>query len=218
MLQVSTLDFLKKLEKNNNKAWFDEHRKEYEQAKKDYEQFITDLYNAFSKVEPSVAGKDAKKTIFRIFRDVRFSKDKTPYKSHLGAYISRAGRKAPDAGYYIHIEPGKSFVAAGLWMPDAALLKAARQEIDYNFKEFTSILNKASFKKLFKKMEGEALKTLPQGYAADNPAIEYLKLKSFIVSTPLADKDITSKSFTNNVVKIFLEVKPLVDFLNRAID
>jgi uncharacterized protein (TIGR02453 family) len=149
---------------------------------------------------------------------VRFAKDKTPYKDHFGAYFSRAGRKAPDAGYYIHIQPGKSFVAGGLWMPEAPLLKATRQEIDYNLKEFKGILNQAGFKKHFKKLEGEQLKTLPQGYAADNPAIDYLKMKSFIVTTPIDDKDITSKTFVPKVVKLFTVMKPLVDFLNRGLD
>lgn len=218
MLQPATISFITKLGKNNNKNWFDEHRKEYEAAKKDFEQFVTLLHAELSKTEPGMSEQKAKDAIFRIFRDVRFSKDKTPYKDHFGAYFSRAGRKAPDAGYYIHIQPGKSFVAGGLWMPEPPLLKATRQEIDYNLKEFTGILNKPAFKKQYKKLEGEKLKTLPQGYSADNPAIEYLKMKSFIVKAPLADKDITSKAFVQKAVKMFAVMKPLVDFLNRGLD
>ncbi|WP_276133353.1 DUF2461 domain-containing protein [Polluticoccus soli] len=218
MLQPATISFLTKLNKNNNKNWFDDHRKEYEAAKQDFEQMVTQLHGELSKFEPGMAEQRAKDSIFRIFRDVRFAKDKTPYKDHFGAYFSRAGRKAPDAGYYIHIQPGKAFVAGGLWMPEAPLLKATRQEIDYNLDELQSILKQPTFKKHFKKLEGEQLKTLPQGYTADNPAIDYLKMKSFIVSTPIDDKDITSRTFVPKVVKLFSVMKPLVDFLNRGLD
>jgi uncharacterized protein (TIGR02453 family) len=218
MLQPSTLSFITKLGKNNNKAWFDEHRKDYEAAKKDFEDLVAGLHAELSKTEPGMPEQKSKDAIFRIFRDVRFAKDKTPYKDHFGAYMSRAGRKAPDAGYYLHIQPGKSFVAGGLWMPEGPLLKATRQEIDYNLKEFEGILKQPTFKKHFKKLEGEQLKTIPQGYTADNPAIEYLKMKSFIVTTPLEDKDITSKAFAQKVLKLFAVMKPLVDFLNRGLD
>lgn len=219
MLQQTTLDFLKKLEKNNNKAWFDKNRDTYEAAKADFETFVEAIKNQLAKIEPALADQKPKDMIFRIFRDVRFSKDKTPYKAHFGAYFSRAGRKSPDAGYYLHIQPGnKNFVAGGLWMPEGPLLKATRQEIDYNLDEFNSILNKAAFKKLYKSLEGEKLKTLPQGYTADNPAIEYLKMKSFIVSTKLEDKDLLAKTAVSKINAAFNTMQPLVNFLNRAID
>ncbi len=218
MLQKATIDFLTNLEKNNNKAWFDENRKKYEAAKGDFENFVETVKSALTKLEPALADHKSKDAIFRIFRDVRFSKDKTPYKSHFGAYFSRAGRKAPDAGYYMHIEPGKSFLAGGMWMPDAPILKKLRQEIDYNFDEFKSIIGKPAFKKQFTKWEGEQLKTLPQGYTADNPAIEFLKMKSFIVSTPIADKDVLAKDSVKQIEKVYTQMKPLVDFLNRALD
>lgn len=219
MLQTATLSFLKKLGKNNNKPWFDEHRKEYEAAKKDFEQFITSLLEKMAALDPAFKEQKGKDTVFRIFRDVRFSKDKTPYKAHFGAYLSRGGRKSPDAGYYLHLEPGgKSFLAGGLWMPEGTLLKKVRQEVDYNYKEFQSILTSPSFKKLFTRIEGETLKTLPQGYAADNPAIAYLKLKSFIVTTQLKDEDFGTKTVQTNIMKIFTTMKPFVDFLNRAMD
>lgn len=219
MLQQTTLDFLKKLEKNNNKAWFDKNRDTYEAAKADFETFVDAIKKQLAKIEPALADQKPKDMIFRIFRDVRFSKDKTPYKAHFGAYFSRAGRKSPDAGYYLHIQPGnKNFVAGGLWMPEGPLLKATRQEIDYNLEEFNSILNKAAFKKLYKSLEGEKLKTLPQGYTADNPAIEYLKMKSFIVSTKLEDKDLLTKTAVSKIFAAFNTMQPLVNFLNRAID
>lgn len=219
MLQQTTLDFLKKLEKNNNKAWFDKNRDAYEAAKADFETFVEAIKNQLAKLEPALADQKPKDMIFRIFRDVRFSKDKTPYKAHFGAYFSRAGRKSPDAGYYLHIQPGnKNFLAGGLWMPEGPLLKATRQEIDYNLDEFKNILNKAAFKKLYKTLEGEKLKTLPQGYTADNPAIEYLKMKSFIVSTKMEDKDLLAKTAVSKIFAAFNTMQPLVNFLNRAID
>jgi uncharacterized protein (TIGR02453 family) len=218
MALEKSVAFLTKLEKNNNKAWFDKNRKEFEAAKAEFEEFITALSAKLAAIEPAIAEQNPKDAIFRIYRDVRFSKDKTPYKSHFSAYFSRAGRKAPDAGFYVHIQPGKSFMAGGLWMPEGPLLKATRQEIDYNFDEFKGILNNAKFKKLFKKLEGETLKTLPQGYTADNPAIDYLKMKSFIVSSPLTDKEVQSGNFVSKLADGFTIMKPLVDFLNRQLD
>lgn len=218
MIEAKTLKFLASLSRNNSKEWFDKHRDEYEAAKLDIEHFVTQLLERMAVLDPAFAEQKAKQCIFRIYRDVRFSKDKTPYKSHFGIYVSRAGKKAPDAGYYIHIEPGKSFLAGGLWMPEGPLLKATRQEIDYNFDEFSSIIKAPAFRKTFKQLEGEKLKTLPQGYSADNPAIEYLKMKSFIASHQLTDDVLTSKNFTSKVKDVFAVMKPLVDFLNRSLD
>ena len=218
MVQASTLQFLEKLAKNNNKDWFDKHREEYATAKKDFESLVTRLLDELCTIEPALANQTHKDCIFRIFRDVRFSKDKTPYKAHFGAFFSRGGRKFNGAGYYIHIEPGKSFAGGGLWMPDGALLKAVRQEIDYNFDEFKSIINNAAFKKLFKNVQGEQLKTLPQGYMADNPAIDYLKMKSYTVGHNLADKDVSGKGFVAKCAGVFSTMRPLVDFLNRSLD
>jgi len=219
MLQAATLKFLAELAVNNNKPWFDEHRKAYEAAKADHERFTDSLIKKLALLEPALEGQKAKDAIFRIFRDVRFSKDKTPYKAHFGAFFSRGGRKFPGAGYYVHIEPGnKSFAGGGLWMPEGPLLKAVRQEIDYNFDEFKSIIENRSFRKLLGPVEGEKLKTLPQGYDAGNPAIEYLKHKSFTTSHKLTDKDISGKSFEEKIVEIFTAMKPFVDFLNRGLD
>jgi uncharacterized protein (TIGR02453 family) len=218
MLQASTLKFLEQLSKNNNKAWFDKHRDEYQAAKEDFEAFTDELIVRMVPLEPVLANIKAKDCSFRIFRDVRFSKDKTPYKAHFGAFISKGGRKYAGAGYYLHIEPGKCFAGGGLWVPEGPRLKAVRQEIDYSFDEFKSILAAKDFKKYFKKIEGEQLKTLPQGYAADNPAIEYLKMKSYTVGTPLPDKDITAKGFASKCVSIFTAMRPLVDFLDRSYD
>lgn len=219
MLQATTMKFLSQLADNNNKPWFDEHRKTYEAAKADHEALTAELLQRLTVLEPALEGQKAKDCIFRIFRDVRFSKDKTPYKAHFGAFFSRGGRKFPGAGYYLHLEPGnKSFAGGGLWMPEAPLLKAVRQEIDYNFDEFRSIISGKNFKKQFGQIEGEKLKTLPQGYTADNPAIEFLKQKSFIASHQLTDKDVNSKGLVDKIVEVFTDMRPLIDFLNRGLD
>jgi uncharacterized protein (TIGR02453 family) len=144
------------------------------------------------------------------------SKDKTPYKAHFGAFLSKGGRKYEGPGYYIHLEPGNSFAGGGLWVPQGPLLKSVRQEIDYNFDEFSAILKHKDFKKYFKNLNGEQLKTLPQGYAADNPAIEYLKMKSFTVGHNIPDKDLTAKGFASKCASIFTAMRPLVDFLDRS--
>jgi uncharacterized protein (TIGR02453 family) len=218
MLQENTIDFLKKLSKNNNKAWFDKNRDEYMAAKDDFEEFVTELLGHMAKLDAAFAEQKAKDCIFRIFRDVRFSKDKTPYKTHFSAYMSRGGKKFTGAGYYIHLEPGKSMAGGGLWMPEAPLLKKLRQEIDYNFKDFKGILNNATFKKYFKEVEGEKLKTLPQGYTADNAAIEYLKMKSIIARHPIDDKDLLGKTFAKKCGDTFAAMRPLIDFMNRSLD
>ena len=218
MIKPSTLKFLEQLGKNNNKPWFEKHKEDYNEAKEDFEEFVAVLMEKIAPLEPLLKDQKPKDSIFRIFRDVRFSKDKTPYKSHFGAFLSKGGRKYTGAGYYIHLEPGKSFAGGGLWMPESLILKGVRQEIDYNFDEFNKMINEKTFKKLFKNLEGEQLKTLPQGYAADNPAINFLKMKSFTVGHEFLDKDVTGKNFTSKCMDIFTAMRPLIDFLNRAVD
>lgn len=219
MLSKATISFLKNLAKNNNKAWFDEHRKAYETAKQDFELFVAALLNELATIEPLFKEQKAKDTVFRIFRDVRFGKDKTPYKPNFGAYLSRGGKKSPDAGFYLHLEPdGKCFLAGGVWMPEAEVLKKLRQEIDYNLNDFEAILQANAFKKIFTTLEGEKLKKAPKDYAPENPAIEYLKLKSFIVKTDLADEDLLDKQAVKKITKSCSVMKPFIDFLNRALD
>ncbi len=219
MLQAATLQFLTDLAGHNDKSWFDAHRDAYEAAKKEYEGLVDKLRVALVGTVPGLAAQRPRDLIFRIFRDVRFSKDKRPYKTHFGAYFCRVNKKAPDAGYYLHLEPGgKSFLGAGMWMPEGPLLRAVRQEIDYNFGEFEALIQAPAFRKTFSRVEGEALKTLPQGYAADNPAIEHLKLKSFIRSAPLPDALWLEPDAVKRITALCRTAQPWVDFLNRAVD
>ncbi len=217
MLQSSTLTFLNNLKKNNNKIWFDEHRKQYNQAREDFLLLVGSLIKNIAAFDPPIGNLSAKECIFRINRDVRFSKDKTPYKNNMAGYFNKGGKKSNGAGYYLHIEPGKSFVAGGIWMPEPGVLANMRQEIDYNFEVWKSIVTNHSIRKIFTEgVKGEALTRPPKGYDESNPAIEYLKMKSFIISKPISDTTLRSKTVSKEVAKIFQAMKPMIDFINRA--
>lgn len=219
MLQSSTIQFLKTLKKNNTKEWFDKNRSIYDQAKADYLNFVTILLYEIQVFDPSLIELQPKQCIFRLNRDVRFSKNKDPYKTNFGASFSKGAKKIQTAGYYFHLEPGKNFVGGGLWMPMAPDLNKVRQEIDYCFKEFSSILKKPAFKSTYGDMDN-SMKLIrpPKGFDIDNPALEYLKLKSFVVTRAIKDAELTDKQLIKNVVKDFKTITPFVHFLNRAIE
>jgi uncharacterized protein (TIGR02453 family) len=221
MLEPQTLKFLSQLKKNNNKTWFDSHRAQYEAARIDFSNFIQLVIDAVQKSDTTITGLTAKECQFRINRDIRFSKDKRPYKENFGAFICRGGKKSIYAGYYFHLAPGNSFMGGGLWMPESVNLKKVRQEIDYNWDEFHSILKNKTFKKIY----GDLLKTsdlslsrMPKGYKEDNPAIDYLKLKSLIAETTAADEELTKSSLHKKTVAAFEALQPLLNFINRSLD
>jgi uncharacterized protein (TIGR02453 family) len=220
MIEKYTLGFLKDLKKNNNKAWFDGHKKNYEEARAAFVLSVDAVIKAMATVDPEIANLTAKECIFRINRDVRFSKDKQPYKNNMSAYFNRAGKKGTGAGYYMHIEPGQSFAAAGIWMPEGDGLSKIRQEIDYNFDGWKKITGNAVFKKHFS--EGlDKTNTLvrpPKGYEEENPAIEFLKLKSFVVRKSFTDEEIMARTFTVHLIKTFKAAKPVIDFINGGLD
>jgi uncharacterized protein (TIGR02453 family) len=220
MLQSTTLKFLKDLKKNNNKPWFDAHRKQYEDAKKDFASFIQLVIEKHGKKDESIAHLKAKDCTFRINRDVRFSKDKSPYKDNMGAYMSRGGKKSPFGGYYFHCQPGRCFVGGGLWMPMPPDLNKIRQEIDYNFNAFKKIIGSKKFKSVYGDLSRDAeyvLTRVPKGYNTDNPAVEYLKMKSFVSMASLKDADLTSKDLLNKTVIAFEALQPLIDFVNHSL-
>ncbi|MCW3078377.1 MAG: hypothetical protein JWO32_2986, partial [Bacteroidetes bacterium] len=188
---------------------------QYLAVKEEYEKYIDKIIDGIrkfdKKIEPSLT---AKQCTFRIYKDVRFSKDKTPYKTNMGASINPGGKKSVTAGYYVHCEPGKSFIAGGVWMPEPEMLQAIRQEIDYNTKPLIKILNSASFKKFFKGLDEEdRLKSAPKGYDKEHPQIELLKNRHFIVSHPLSDKNITDPKKVNEVLKAMY---PFLEYLRTA--
>lgn len=222
MLKPSTLQFLKSLSKNNNKPWFDAHRDQYTEAKSDFESFVVILIKKTAQFDNDIKGLEPKGCMFRINRDIRFSKNKTPYKTNLAASLDRGGKKSIYAGYYFHAEPGnKSFVAGGIWMPMAPELKKIRQEIDYGFDEFKRIVNNKAFISEYKELESTAdvkLNNLPRGYDKENPAAEYLKFKSLIASRPLSDEEVTSDKLTGKTIKAFKAIMPLIKFINKALE
>jgi len=221
MLQNSTLKFLKELSKNNNKPWFEAHRKQYEDAKNDFAGFVQSIIQAHSKKDPSIAHLKAKDCMFRINRDVRFSKDKSPYKNNMGAYLNKGGKKSIFGGYYFHCQPGESFVGGGLWMPMPTELSKVRQEIDYNFDAFKKILTSKKFKSVYDGLSKDSEYTLtrvPKGYEPDNPAAEYLKLKSFVAMVSLKDTELTSKDLSKKVLAAFEALHPMLQFINQSIE
>jgi uncharacterized protein (TIGR02453 family) len=221
MIEPQTLTFLKKLKKNNNKPWFDEHRAQYEAARIDFSNFIQLLIDALQLKDTTITGMTSRECLFRINRDIRFSKDKQPYKTNFGASIKRGGRKSGFAGYYFHLEPGNSFIGGGLWMPEPAALKNVRQEIDYNWDEFQAILKERNFKKTYGDLymgAGMSLSTTPKGYEKDNPAATYLKLKVFIAETAVTDEELVKASLHKKTLTAFEALQPLLNFINTAIE
>lgn len=221
MLAPQTLKFLSQLKKNNNKPWFDSHRAQYEAAKIDFSNFIQLVIDTLQKSDTTITGLTAKECQFRINRDVRFSKDKRPYKENFGAFICRGGKKSIYAGYYFHLAPGNSFIGGGLWMPEPANLKKVRQEIDYNWEEFQSILKNKNFQKIYSdllKSSDISLSRMPKGYEEGNPAVDYLKLKSLIAETKFADEELTKSSLHKKTLAAFETLQPLLNFINRSLD
>jgi uncharacterized protein (TIGR02453 family) len=218
MIQKSTLQFLAALRKNNNKEWFEANRKKYEAAKEDVKQVTEKLIQALGVHDKEIGQLLPKDCTFRINRDVRFSKNKAPYKTNMSCILSKGGKKAETAGFYVHIEPGGAFVAAGYWAPEAKKLAAVRQEIDYNLEDWKKIISSKKFKANFENglSQEDVLQRPPKGYDADNPAIEFLKLKSFIVTKKITDAELLDKNFVKNITNIFTVVKPILDFLNEA--
>ncbi len=214
------LSFLKNLSKNNDREWFEKNKPKYLEAKESFEEFVAALLEKMIPVDGSLAGLNPKKLSFRIYRDVRFSKDKSPYKTNMGATFSGGGKLMQTPGYYLHIEAGnKSFVAGGLYVPPNDILAKVRQEIDYNPKKLHAILNNAKFKKTFGAFDDfDKLKTAPKGYPKDHPQLELLKHKSFVVSHYFTDKEVMDKKFLKNVVDTYKVLKPLNDYLSEAID
>ena len=212
MITKKTLDFFKEISKNNNKPWFEKNKPRYETARENYLEFIDELLPHIKKIEP-IFDKDLKKYASRIYRDVRFSKDKSPYKNHISGLIERAPdhKKCP---LYIHIQPGGSFIGGGVWQPEPNLLSQVRQEIDYNGSEFNKIIHKKSFVNLFGQLTGESLVRPPKGYEADNPNIELLKLKQYTIHRQFTDDLVCSNDFVNEIVKSYKEALPFFNFFD----
>jgi uncharacterized protein (TIGR02453 family) len=220
MLSKETLQFLDDLKANNNRDWFLENKKRYEAFKKDYQQLVADLLDAMKPLDPSLEMLEVKNCTFRINRDIRFSKDKTPYKSHLGIWLSSGAKGLNRSGYYIHLEKGASFIAGGLYCPESDDLKKMRKEIAYFHDDLEAILAEKDFKREFgdfDRNEKDTLKNPPRGYEKEHPAIELLKLKSFESSQKIEFSAAAKKDFVAVMSQKLIVLKPLNDFINRAL-
>ena len=215
----TTLHFLKKLKINNNREWFDSNKTEYLASKEIFEEFVSELIKGINKFDKKVSlDLKPKDCTFRIYKDVRFSKDKTPYKNNMSASINPGGKKSNIPGYYFHLEPDGCFLAGGVYMPMPDVLKAIRQEIDYNPLPLINVLKSASFKKEFNGLDEEdKLKNPPKGFNKDHAHSEILKNKHFIVSRKFENKVILKKEGLSKTLDSFKAMYPLLDYLRKAI-
>jgi uncharacterized protein (TIGR02453 family) len=213
-----TLDFLSELKENNHREWFNLNRSRFDSASLNFKIFADSLIASISSFDNSLGSIEAKDTIFRIYRDVRFAKDKNPYKTNFGAYIARGGRKGGYAGYYLHIEPGKSFASGGIYMAPNAILKRIREDIDYNAEKFLSIVENLGFKNSFSSIGDESLKRVPSGFSPESSVAKYLKLKHITPIHFLSNEDILSENLLIVLGDLYKLMFPLICFLNRSIE
>ncbi|MBN1496827.1 MAG: DUF2461 domain-containing protein [Spirochaetes bacterium] len=217
MIQKSTLDFLKRLRSNNNREWFNAHKPEYEKARSNFGDFVMYLISLVAKFDPAVAHLMPGDCMFRIYRDTRFSRDKTPYKTNFGAVLSPGGNRMKPAGYYLHIEPGCCMAGGGIYHPEPAALYRVRQKIDREFAAFRSIIAGKTFTRYFDGIEGEALVNVPRGFDRNSPAAEYLKFKDLYTMAMFTDAQVLAENFATECAKRFRAVKDLNDFFRDAI-
>lgn len=212
------LNFLSELKENNNKEWFDQNRDRYQECRKKV-LFLTELIiHEISRFDPEIGAQNPKECVFRIFRDVRFSADKTPYKTNMGSFIVKGGKKSSCAGYYLHLEPGASFVGGGSYCPPADALKAMRTEIFDHPEEFKQLIHNESFRKIYPTLYDDKLKTAPKGFPKDFQDMDLLKYKSFAFGSNLDDSVVVSDAYVSRVVASLKELYPVNRFLNTALD
>ena len=212
------LDFLKDLSRNNNRDWFQANKPRYESSVEKILALTEIINKELTRIDPEISIMNPKEYLFRIFRDVRFSNDKSPYKTHFGIYIAPGGKKSNKAGYYLHIEPGNSIIAGGIWCPEANILKAVRTEIQDFPEEFKKIINNPDFKKYFPAIEGERLKTAPKGFDKNFSDIDLLCYKSYCITTPVDDNYLLNDQIIFQMLKLCSLIQKLNSFLNNAIE
>ncbi|MGO4293039.1 DUF2461 domain-containing protein [Chitinophaga sp. RAB17] len=214
-IQPSSFDFLNKLKKNNNRDWFNEHKAVFQQEQQEVEVFAESLLHELS-AHDLIETPSGKKSLYRIYRDTRFSHDKTPYKAHWSGSFKRA-TKSRRGGYYFHIEPGNSFVAGGFWGPTPADLKLIRDDIAFDAKPLRKIINSKAFITTFESLKGEQLKTTPKGFEADHEAIDLLRYKQFLLIRSFSDKEVLSDSFLKEVNGTFQKMRPFFDYMSEVL-
>lgn len=217
MLKQDSLLFLEELNQNNHKEWFTENKPRFIELSKNFREFVQNLIEGIAQFDESVEKQDAKNCIFRIYKDVRFSKDKIPYKTNFGAAISGKGKGLSQMpGYYIHIEPGNCFLAGGIYMSESDMLKKIRKHISENSAEFMAIIQEEKFKNNFR-LGGEKLKNVPQGFEKEDPMAEFLKHKSFVGIHNLGNKEIVEKDFLQKSIGVYQSIFPYNQFLHQAV-
>lgn len=218
MISKNIFKFLTELKVNNDRIWFNANKQGYQEARAEFEKFISQLIEQIAIFDPPILRLDAKKCIFRIYKDIRFSKDKKPYKTNFGAHLIDTHERPHDrAGYYVHVEPGSCFLAGGAYMPPASWLNAIRESINTRGQELISILESENFKKYFNGIQGEQLKTKPRDYPIDHPYIDLLRFKNYTVLHSISDDKVMSEEFLSYTVDVFKILKPFDDFLNQSL-
>ncbi len=221
MIPKEALHFLSDLIANNNTEWMHANKKRYENYKKDYHNFISSILAEMKPLDKSLEPLEVKNCTFRINRDIRFSKDKSPYKTNMGVWMSQDKNRKNAPGYYIHFEKGNCFVAGGVWCPEAGELKQIRKEIEFFHEDLESIVSNKNFKKEFIQLdrgENNVLKKAPKDFDPNHPAIEFLKLKSFTASHKIPESLFSDTDFSKQIAKKLIALKPLNDFLRRALE
>jgi uncharacterized protein (TIGR02453 family) len=220
MLQPSSIEFIIELRENNNREWFHAQKKRYDKVKADYQRLVSALLGEMKKADETLAPLVEKNCTFRIARDIRFSQDKTPYKTHFGVGMSTHGRRSGMAEYYVHLEPGgKGFAGGGIYMPSSEQLKKIRREIDVFGDDLVAIIEDKAFKRHYQDLDRNIVLTRPpKGYSAEHPHLENLKLKSYTAVTPLPDELFTSPELVGVVVERLTALKPFLHFLNRGLN
>lgn len=214
-IKNDSVDFLKDLSANNNRDWFNKYKDRYIEAHSNIIAFADALLvemNKHDKIETA----SGKASVFRIYKDVRFSKDKTPYNTHWSGSFKRATKKLR-GGYYFRIEPGNSFLAGGFWNPEPSDMKRIRQDIDANYKDWQKLLTDKTLVKTFGKMIGEQLGSAPRGYAKDHLAINLLRHKQFLFKYEFTDEEVNNPDFVNNVNDVFKKMRPFFDYMSEVL-
>lgn len=211
------LEFLTELSENNNREWFNENKAHFQELRLQFEDIVQQFIDELGKNSSSIANQKAKDCIFRIYKDVRFSKDKSPYKTSFSAHISEGGRKGDLCGHYLHIEPNNTMLAGGTWSPPSNILYEIRDAIYADNEDFKKIIEAKSFETNFGQLEGAKLKNGPKGFPKDFEDIELLKYKSFLAMHPMTNEEVLSDTFFDHSIKVFKHMEPLNNFINRAI-
>lgn len=219
ILTPNIFNFLQEIKENNTREWFAINKEWYKQIKKECDSFVEELLIRMVKIDKELVFLEVKDCTYRIYRDIRFSTDKTPYKSNIGVFIAKGGKKSQRAGYYLHLEPNNCYLGGGVWMPDPQILKKIRWGIYENIEEFLQIIHKDSFRLFFPSLDNDGvLSRYPNEFPKNFFYKDYLKYKSYTVSLPIKEEQIVKNNFLEYVLTVFTELVPFNQFFNKIIE